>query len=713
MNIPIALRVGIRKPGKTVSTLPQVPKKTRIIGGIIIDALCCAVVFIITALTIYPFFMGEFTQNWGSIESAFLSDAKFVSGNYPNLGWYPYWYGGIPFHVSYPPLLPLLVAGIHIVLGWSIGHSYRILTGISYAAIPSALYVFAKSTSKSRVTALISSFAFSLVPTFFPNLIPSHIETLAVYGEGPHILALPFILLSITSLLHTMNRPSKAGYLITAFLVAIVALTNVIALFAFTLFALVALVAGISYGSSFQALRVFFIIVLISYGLVAFQYTFEFIQASATFSAGGGASFLGLFSGPWLPVIFITMTLVPGMLVILGTSLRGSGKTSAAFLSLVWFALFGVIVLGKQLLNVNLAPQPIRYGPELDLSVAFLLGIATTALVGWVSKLRPTKNFGRIVKVAFVVLILSILAFNSVTSLLPLSQSITAPSTTISGVPEYQIATWLSTHVTDERVYASGTPSFWLNVFSDVQQIRGGSEQGAKNPWWAAVGYEINTGTDPQLSVSWAKAWNVKYIVVTFPNATTTYHDFIYPNKFNATLPLRFYYEGYGIYEVPLSYPSLVECVSSQTATSLKPISGILDQQDLQGYLKLTDSPAGSHATYSILNPDQITISVTNASPDTAVLIKMSFDQRWQADINNQPVSISQIGPGFMIVYPATTGDYQINLHFGLSTSEMLGYFLTVATIIGVPAVAIVQSVKSRLQKHPAKARDTSRLVNR
>ena len=680
--------------------LPEIKERTSI-AGLIFDAIPALATFAITTLTIYPIFSGDFTQNWGSIESAFLSDAIFVARNYPNLGWYPYWYGGMPFQVSYPPLLPFLVAGIPVLTGWSIGHAYRVLTGIGYAAIPLALYVMTKYISKSRVAALVASFSYSLIPTFFQGLVPSHIEILTVNGEGPHTFALPFILLAITSLLHTMKRPTKFGYVITAILIAIVALTNVIALFAFILFALVALVAGMIYGtSSYQAFRAFMLTMLISYGLVAFQYTLEFIQASATFSAGGGASFVDLLSSPWLPIIFITMTLVPGVLLAVGTSLGRSETIRPAFLSLVWAAVFGVIVLGKQILNVSLAPQPIRYGPELDLTVAFLIGIIAAAFIQRVAKLRPSKNFRRVVQIAFVVLILSVLVFNSTTSLLPLSQQVTTSSTTISGVPEYQIAEWLSTHVTDERAYASGTPSFWLNVFSNVQQVRGGSEQGAKNPWWATVGYEINTGSDPQLSVSWAQAWNVKYIVVTFPNATTTYHDFTNPDKFNGVLPLRFYYQGFGIYEVPLTNPDLIECVSSQTATSLKPISGILDQRDLQSYLAMTDSPTtGPHATYSILNPDQIAISVTNSSPDTAILIKMSFDQRWRADINGRPLPISQIGPGFMITYPETTGNYQLTLRFESSLNALIGYSLTLATIIIVPVAAIVQSLRTRRRK--------------
>jgi hypothetical protein len=686
--------------------LPEIEKGTNKID-VALDAVLALIAFLVTAFTIYPFFSGEFTQNWGSIESAFLSDATFIVEKYPHVGWYPYWYGGIPFDLSYTPLLPYLLAGLHFLIGWSLGHAYRVVTGIAYAATPAAVYVLAKHVSRSRVAAVIASLAYALIPTFFQGLTPSHIEILAAYGEGPHIFAIPFLLLAVTALLYCMKRPTKLGYLATAVLVAVVALTNVIALFAFALFALLALATQIVYGQPSQALRVFVLSALLSYGLVAFQYDPQFIQASASFSAGGGVSFVEILSSPWLPVIFIVVTLIPGMLIVVRHSLGKGERTRIAFLALTSVAVFGTIVLAKQLCDVSLAPQPIRYTPELDLSVAFLIGLVAAGVVQLIIKMRrdPSRSFTYTVKVGMTGLILVVLVLSSTASLLPLSARVTAPATSIADVPEYRIAEWLSSHVADERVYATGTPAFWLNVFTNVQQIRGGSEQGAVNSWWAPVGYEINVGSDPQLSVSWAKAWNVRYIVVTFPNATTTYYDYVSPNKFNGFLPLRYYYQGFGIYEVSLSQPALVQCVSTQRATSLQPISGILDKQGLSNYLSLVDSPpVGAHARYSIRNPDQVVISVTNASADTAILVKMTFDERWHADLDGKPVLVRSIGPGFMIAFPEANGNYQLLFTLQRSEGEFVGYLLSLITIIAVPVLIIVRRFSSvvRMRKKQA-----------
>ena len=665
-----------------------------------VDALLATLAFIVTAFTIYPFFFGEFSQNWSSIESAFLSDAIFIAENYPHVGWYPYWYGGIPFHLSYTPFLPYLVAGFHFLMGWSVGHAYRVVTGIAYATIPATLYILARTVSGSRVAALTTSLAYALIPTFFQGLTPSHPEILAVYGEGPHVFALPFLLLAIAMLMRCMRRPTSRGYLATAILVAVVAITNLIALFAFVLLASLVLAAEIVYGQPTQALRVFILTAWLSFGLVAFQYDLQFIQASASFSAGDDLSFVGILSSPWLPVIFILMTLVPGLLIIIRHSLGKREKSRAAFLAMVWIGVFGTIVLAKQLFDLTLAPQPNRYTPELDLSVAFVTGLLVAGIADSLIRLRPEAGggFRHAIRAGVTALVIAILLFNSTTTLLPISTRTTSPATSIADVPEYRIATWLSTRVADERVYATGTTSFWLNVFSNIQQVRGGSEQGAVNRWWGRVGYQMNMGADPQLSVFWAKAWNVKYIVVTFPNATTAYHDYASPDKFNGVLPLRYYYQGFGIYEVPLLQSAMIQCVSAKSAASLQPISSITDTRDLSSYLSLVNSPPLSpQVTYSTPNSEQIVISVSNASTDTAIVVKMTFDQRWHADLDGRPITIASIGPDFMIVSPQSTGNYRVILTLQPSTGELVGYLLSFLTIALFAVAVLLRRFHSRL----------------
>ena len=107
----------------------------------------------------------------------------------------------------------------------------------------------------------------------------------------------------------------------------------------------------------------------------------------------------------------------------------------------------------------------------------------------------------------------------------------------------------------------------------------------------------------------------------------------------------------------------------------------------------------GPHATYSMPNRDQIVISVSNATVDTAILVEMSFDERWHADIDGKPVPISPIGPDFMMTSPQATGNYQLVLDLQQSGGELVGYLLTLITVVLTPILIIVRRFLPRFRK--------------
>ncbi|NIO68685.1 MAG: hypothetical protein GTN71_06480, partial [Anaerolineae bacterium] len=49
---------------------------------------------------------------------------------------------------------------------------------------------------------------------------------------------------------------------------------------------------------------------------------------------------------------------------------------------------------------------------------------------------------------------------------------VTQANADVSQTSEYRVARWLEDNTDGGRVYATGTHGFWLNVFSDVPQIR-------------------------------------------------------------------------------------------------------------------------------------------------------------------------------------------------------------------------------------------------
>jgi hypothetical protein len=669
------------------------------------DLLISAFLFTITALTIYPLFLGEFTTNWGSIESAYISDSIFITTNFPNVGWFPFWYGGLPLHVSYAPLFIYAVAILHDMSGLSVPYSYRILTAIGYSAAPAVLYFFAKFLTKSRLAGFLAGLTYSFVPTFIPlpySTAPSHIGILTVYGEGPHLFGFTLSLLAIWLMLRCMAKPTSLRILLGAVTMASVALTNLIALYGLALLVVCAVATEVIYRND-PGIRAFAVAGLITCGLVAFQYTPSFIMASAPppvspVSASNALRYSILMLSALALIVILVRRRFSGPL-----SLRPN--TKASFFVIFWLILLGTIMISYVWFNlIPLAPQPQRYVPEFDAGVASLIGLIVAKVdrtVFGLPTLSGRIKWARWTMVAGVILILVLV---NTLFLLPVSLSVTQPSPSVADVPEYRIATWLSTHVKDESIFATGTVGFWLNVFSNVRQIRGGSDQAVTNTWATAVSYQILTGSNPQISILWAQAWNVKYIVVTYPNASTAYHDYVFPNKFEGILPMPYYYEGNGIFEVQLNHPGLAEAVSATKALSLNPISDVLDTRDLLAYVRLSQNETNSTATvnYAVVNPDMLTLSITNAIQDTAILVKMTYDPGWSADLNGTPINIFPFGPDFMITYPQSLGNYQLTFHFERSTQELIGLVVTLAFIV----ILIARSANV-LRRRPPRSRTT------
>ena len=654
------------------------------------DTLLAMVLFLVTALTIFPFFSGDFTQNFGSIESAYISDSVFIANSFPHVGWYPFWYGGFPFHLSYPPLYVTLVVVLHFVSGFSIGQSYRILGGISYSTIPVALYLLSSSLTKSRIGSFFAGLTYALVPTFLPTVAPAHIDILALYGEAPHLFGFTLALLSVLQVRRFISCSTWIRCTTASILMAAVALSDLIALYGLALLVIAATTTEVMYRSR-NVLQLTILAGSIAYGLSAFQYDPSFIQSSAQFAAPSGLA-VNLTE----IASIATITIAAILLYRFASRCFPRWRQMKAFVfCIIWLAIFFFAIAGGQ--NwwgfPTIAPQGKRYVPEFDAGVSLAVGLSVMLADALVRKFlasaEPIISLGS--RVALIGMILAVLLIVSTFSL-PHSLAVTQPTTNLSIAPEYRVATWLSEHVTDESVFATGTVGFWLSVFSNVREIRGGSDQGATNHWWSDVRYQILTGTDPQISILLAQAWNVKYIVVTFPNASTPYHDYSNPMKFANVLPLRYIIGGNGVYEVPLPRPALIEAVTANGAMSLPRIRDALDRNDLSRYVNLTQNlsnDSSAKVTYLNPNPDSYQITVSAASQNTAILVKMSYDPEWHAELNGRDLGISAIGLGFMVIYPQTQGDYTLALHFDRSFGQTAFMAVTIITLSLIAAVGV------------------------
>src|SRR5579884_3224609 len=198
-------------------------------------AALAAVLFLVNALLTAPLFRIGYSTEMGSIEGAFIGLARYIRDHFPDLSWFPLWYGGIPYPDSYPPLLHWAVAGT--------GALFHISTGLAYHAVTAALFWTAWRLGANRAAAFVCALLYSLIS---PSCLlvrevrfdaggwfaARRMQTLVHYGEGPHVTSLLFLALAIGLLHVALEKRRPLWYVLAALAMAATVLSNWIGGFA-------------------------------------------------------------------------------------------------------------------------------------------------------------------------------------------------------------------------------------------------------------------------------------------------------------------------------------------------------------------------------------------------------------------------------------------------------------------------------------------------
>src|SRR3989442_1632758 len=551
-----------------------------------VDLLVPVALFALQAFLIAPLFSGEFTRYRGSIEAAYITDARFIVDHFPDLTWNPFWYLGFPFEWFYTPLLPGLVA---------------VVAGARYIRAPS----------------------------------------------GPRLL-------------------------IAVVAVIAVALTNLIGVLGAAVFlALIPASERMGGRAEGRYARLFLIGVLA--GLLSMAwYSLGFIRAVFGFSTPGGGSTAYL----WLPVLLIATL---AAVAWLDRRLPDGGA-----LAVGWIAVFGAIVIARQLAGMEVAPQPIRYGLELDASAAIGIGIAAA----WALRRTPVPGTGRVRAAAGVALAVVVIAVGA-GGWLSVRERL-APDAAWRDWSERRVALWLSQHLAPgERAYLTGDHAFWAGVFADVPQVRGGVDFAFSNPWWAHVTYQVNNGTDADISELWMAALPVRYIVVTGPSSTEVYRDYADPKKFDGRLPVVFDERGVRIYEVSgTGDPRLVVA----RVADLAPPTSAIDRTAISDYVKRI----GERRPPTRLEPRGFgSWRAEGENRDGGqVLLRQAYDTGWHATVDGRP-AVVRADPIEQLAVDVSPGRHVVELVHGVHTDLIAG-----VAVVTAPAGLLV-AVSGRRGRHP------------
>ncbi len=601
----------------------------------------------------------EYLNHLGSIEAAFISIARYARDNFPDLTWFPLWYNGIPYQDSYPPLLHWMVAAVSWAAGWSAAHAYHATVAFFYCFGPVALFWMCYRMSRNAGASFFVGLLHSVVsPSAFliqdvrhdlgSLLRPRRLQTLVVYGEGPHVTGLALLAISILIFDVALRERRPVWYVLTALSFAATALTNWLAAAALAI-AVAAYLLAQDLPSAKRSIAVTIFIAVLAYAFAAPWIppsTIRTIQFNARTIEGDYTQYA---RGLPLRLAAVAAALLIAKLALM--RLRASRVLQFG----VYFALVtGSIALSWEYLRVVFVPQPHRYHIEMEWGLSIVLPFALAPLLRRIP--RPA--------LAAVIALCVVGAIPFAKAARRYARYILDPVDITTRV-EYKFARWADANLGGARVMVPGSMSFWLNAFSDTPQLDGGFDQGTTNFVVRVASYVLysSDGTgdrDYDISLAWLKAFGIHAVATGGPHSGEFFKPFRNPRKFDGKLDVLWRDGDDVLYRVPERSDSLAHALTRADLPSRAPLNGI-DIEPMLPYIAALDNSALPLARSRWTSRHSMIIE-GELRPEHVVSVQVSYDPGWRANANGNAARVSGDRLGQVIIEPGCNGPCTIEL---------------------------------------------------
>lgn len=629
-----------------------------------------ALLFGVNAYVCWRLFGIEYLDRMESIEAAYIGISRHMLTSWGDLSWWPAWYGGIPFHNSYPPLLHAFTALIALVLQVSTAHAHHIAGALVYCSGPVFAYLLMAGLSGKRFASFCAALFYTVVSPsgYMVRAIaqdlqgswrPRRLSTLIAYGDGPHLASLALLPLAILLLHRALEkrRPMDWGLAACGFIA--VACTNWLGGFSLAVISVCYLTAR---GRARDWLAA------AALGVAAYCVAMPVLPPSLVRTIQFNARVIG---GNF--VHYDRALIISAPFAIAGfLALKFAVRRLAIHLQLLilFTAVMCWITLGYMWFGIAVVPQPDRYHLEMDLGITLLLAMCAAGL--------PLR-----VKRAAAVLLFAVS--------LPLlywghryARSVVRPID-IRSTLEYQSAHWIDGHMRGARVFVPSTTQFWFSAFTDTPEVGGGFDQGEINPISRGAIYQILSGQgagehEAEYAILWLRAFGAHAVQAGGPRTRDFYHPYVNGNKFRNALPELWREGDDAIYLIPSRTLSLAHVMTREDLVKRPPINGI-DVEEVRRY-----DAALEHAAY----PDAPFVWRTQHSAEIlaqlqrgqVVSVQENFHPGWKASVNGSPVAVEKDGLGHIVIAPACEGECRINLVYDGGLEARVARWLCGTTIL-------------------------------
>jgi hypothetical protein len=446
--------------------------------------------------------------------------ARFLEQGGNILGNYPYWYlGTTPYRYLTGPVLPTVLVGLHQILpGFSLFEIMLGLIGTAWVVGGFGIYWLVRELKGEKGAAVFSAVFYTFGP-----IIPF----LFRFSNGLYLIAFSFLPLTLLWYFRLLKKWERKTSIICITLITFLILldTLIIPTLIFGMAAIFLAQAGWKRAEEKLKKSVWLMVYSVLLATLWYAPGYWLTLLGAPSLAGKGLVGVMVWLGKLLPAALAFGIAIASVKFFKKRNLLRD-------FCFYWLFIFGCLTLLRFLSDPDFWLDWTSYGMELQFGLAIAGGILLS---------RASKGKRKLlIPIAYCLLLLSWLFITNNYALGTLQPN-------IAKAVEYRIGKQLEEIVKPgERVFLSGTTAFWLNVFWNIPQVRGGADQVSVDPNWRQAVWEIRAGDDPKKSVRWLKMLKIAYLVVHTKDSEEFYHDFVYPEKFEGVGGLEKVYEERG-----------------------------------------------------------------------------------------------------------------------------------------------------------------------
>lgn len=643
---------------------------------------------------------------------AHIWKSEYIRENFPNHEWNPHWYLGSPLLKYYQLSFYAVHIGFATLFELSLPRAANLL--IIFAHLFATLLTFLLCLRFSnRIWASALASAFLLSNTFI---------SLRSYGWEP--ITVVFLFLFPLGLLAYFRKPLEPLRIDVLIVLVLSYLSHplifVSLLMVMGLYLLAVQIKESRRGeesAGFRPLIQLVVLMLFALAMSAVQFLPQISYHQVTSGAHMGVSYLpfyqvapniidplefffdiGNLKGPGPIIMIATLLLVIFAAIDLPIRKRNLGRTGKHRVRTVFnhelvvglsAALFTMVLL-YYLELYNIFPMNILRSIQYHRIIPEFVIVAAALIAVLANLIRSRKQ-----QVAYYALLTVFVLMSFVNIYTVQEQWATVPS--IDDRPEFIHESFdgrMSVPYPDQSVSVR-------NSFTLQDQVYGYYEQGITNSY-ADEMMSVSSGFhNVDVTQVYLEAANIKRLYVNTEGGT---RDALVLERFNSSFPWVHNGTRYGYFDIPIPNASFVQVIDGRGADrvlSLAPgcreiftveyceshleefvTNDASEIAYLRAYNELLAEPYDARVRTETLDPGRYLLHVQDATRDTAIVVKMTYDESFVASVDGVEVRIEAFGPDYLLIRPEREGNFTVDLDYRYPLIQRVGAYVSLISTV-------------------------------